>query len=613
MSLDTPGTTGIPLSQNVEDTQHGAWLSASKHEAEFGAAWLALQCEVIGSVLGAVLVMGPPETGPFLPCAFSPEDSEPTPLLAEVADLAMQGREPVTMQREGRAAIGYPLIVDNHLFGVVALEMSYVTDIAVHGVMRQLQWGAQGVASFVRQQQMQTGQATSERLMQTLDFVATAASESKFSEAAHALVTELAIRFSCDRVSMGFRKSQTTKVVAVSHSAQIGKRMNLIQAIESAMDEAIDQKSTLLLPVVGEQVLVLRDHAALARQHGSDSVLTIPFSCSKLAIGAFTFERSGTRAFSAQEIELSQAVVALSSRILEDKRLNDRGVALRSRDATAAVLRKLVGPNHFGLKAASLACMVATIALSFASGTYRVSANAVLEGSIRRVLVAPYDGYVETSQLRAGDVVKAGSVLAVLDQRDLQLEYLRWASQAEQFGKQSQEALAKSDRVQVNVTSTQIQQARAQMALLAEKLARAKITSPFDGMVVSGDLTQSLGGAVKRGQTLFEIAPLNAYRVILEVGEDDIDAIAVGQAGQLVLTALPDETLALTIKHLSPVTVAREGRSFYRVEAALDQGAERLRPGMEGLGKIEIGQRKYLWQWTHKMLNWIRLSLWSWM
>jgi RND family efflux transporter MFP subunit len=229
------------------------------------------------------------------------------------------------------------------------------------------------------------------------------------------------------------------------------------------------------------------------------------------------------------------------------------------------------------------------------------------------VLVAPYDGYVETSQLRAGDVVKAGSVLAVLDQRDLQLEYLRWASQADQFGKQSQEALAKSDRVQVSVTSTQIQQARAQMALLAEKLARAKITSPFDGMVVSGDLTQSLGGAVKRGQTLFEVAPLNAYRVILEVGEDDIDAIAVGQAGQLVLTALPDETLALTIKHVSPVTVAREGRSFYRVEAALDQGTERLRPGMEGLGKIEIGQRKYLWQWTHKMLNWIRLSVWSWM
>ena len=613
MSQNMPDEAGTPWLSRNQGSQYWTDLKDSHDSLEFGAAWLALQCEFIESIVGGVLVMGPPETGPFSPCAFWPESSDPTPLLAEVADLGMQGRSPAVIQRQGHTAIGYPLVVDGILYGVAALEVSSASDDVEQNLLRTLQWGEQGVSSFVRQQQSLIGQATTERLMQTLDLVATAVVEANFSEAAHALVTELAIRFGCDRVSVGLRRKQFTKIVALSHSAQVGKRMNLVQAIESAMDEAIDQKSTLQLPVVGEQILVVRDHAALSRQHGSDSVLTVPFGSLTTTIGAFTFERSGAKVFLNQDIEAIQAVVALSSRILEDKRLNGRGLALRSKDALVAALKKFLGASNFGLKMASIACMAAAIILSFASGTYRVSANSVLEGSVRRVLVAPYDGYVESSQLRAGDVVKAGTVLAVLDQRDLQLEYLRWASQADQFGKQSQEALAKSDRVQVSVTSTQIQQARAQMSLLAEKLARAKISAPFDGVVVSGDLTQSLGGAVKRGQTLFEIAPLNAYRVILEVGEDDIDAIAVGQSGKLVLKALPDETFGLTVKHLSPVTIAREGRSFYRVEAALDSGTERLRPGMEGLGKIEIGERKYFWQWTHKLLNWVRISLWSWM
>jgi len=32
---------------------------------------------------------------------------------------------------------------------------------------------------------------------------------------------------------------------------------------------------------------------------------------------------------------------------------------------------------------------------------------------------------------------------------------------------------------------------------------------------------------------------------------------------------------------------------------------------MSGLGKIQIGERSYLWLATHKMFDWLRLKLWS--
>ena len=436
--------------------------------------------------------------------------------------------------------------------------------------------------------------------------------EQKFSAAANALVTDLAIRLDCDRVSVGYRRDEHTQVDAVSHSAQIGKRMNLVRAIGSAMDEAIDQRSLVRVPQIGEQALVVRDHAALARQHGSDCMLTVPFVTSEGVGGAFTFERSGAREFTLAELELCQAVVALCSRILEEKRLNDRLLMGRIKDMGRDQLAHFIGPRHFGRKLAAVLAMLLVLFFSVASGRYTVAANAALEGAVRRVLVVPFDGYVETVSHRAGDVVKAGSVLATLDSRDLQLEYLRWQSQADQYTKQYQEALAKSDRVQVNVTLTQVEQAKAQMALIGEQLARASITAPFDGIVVSGDLSQALGSAVKRGQTLFEIAPLNEYRVILEVDESDIAGVRKGQGGALMLTSLPGETVPLVIGHLTPVTSSRDGHSFFRVEATVGRVSERLRPGMEGIGQIDIGERKFLWQWTHRLLDWLRLTCWSW-
>jgi hypothetical protein len=33
---------------------------------------------------------------------------------------------------------------------------------------------------------------------------------------------------------------------------------------------------------------------------------------------------------------------------------------------------------------------------------------------------------------------------------------------------------------------------------------------------------------------------------------------------------------------------------------------------MKGVGKIEIGERRLLWIWTHRMLDWFRLAAWSW-
>src|SRR5205823_2640136 len=139
----------------------------------------------------------------------------------------------------------------------------------------------------------------------------------------------------------------------------------------------------------------------------------------------------------------------------------------------------------------------------------------------------------------------------------------------------------------------------AQLALVEDKLARAVLVAPFDGVVVAGDLSQLLGTPVEQGKVLFQVAPLSAYRVVLEVDERDIAQVHVGQAGELALSGIPDQRLRFAVKNITPVSTAQDGRNYFRVEAQLDDASARLRPGMEGVGKIAVRRRKLAWIWTH--------------
>jgi RND family efflux transporter MFP subunit len=246
-------------------------------------------------------------------------------------------------------------------------------------------------------------------------------------------------------------------------------------------------------------------------------------------------------------------------------------------------------------------------------GTHRIIADATLEGRVQRAVVAGLDGYISEASARAGDVVRAGQVLGRLDERDLQLERRKWSARERQLRREYREALAEHDRAERSILQARLDEARAQVALLDEQLARTQLLAPFDGVVVRGDLSQSLGSPVERGEVLYEIAPLEGYRIILEVDERDVADVEVGHTGQLALSALPNEPLALRVENITPVATAEDGHNFFRVEASLEQPLAILRPGMAGVARIEAGRRRLAWIWTHDLVDWLRLLAWSWL
>jgi multidrug resistance efflux pump len=173
--------------------------------------------------------------------------------------------------------------------------------------------------------------------------------------------------------------------------------------------------------------------------------------------------------------------------------------------------------------------------------------------------------------------------------------------------------MADRNAAQVQIVSAQLDQAKAQVMRVEDQLSRTTLVAPFDGIVVSGDLSQQLGAPVERGAVLFEVAPLESFRLVLKVDERDVSYLKVGQRGNLLLSAFPNDAIGFEVQKITPVSTPREGRNFFRVEAQLDRTDPRMRPGMEGVGKVEIDQRRYIWIWTRSVMDSLRLMLWQWL
>ena len=592
-------------------------------EKEFCTAWLALQCCTIpGVASGAVLLGSSEKEKPYTLAASWPEGKGDFKHLAEVAERALKEKRGLALKRQAngidaaRASydLAYPVHVAGRVFGVVALDIASKGEAALRDAMRQLQWGSAWMEVLCHRNLSSKDTKPLERLQTVATLLSQATASKSFHGGVVALATAMATRFECDRVSIGFLKRGSIRIEAMSHAGQFSQDTNLVRAIDAAMNEAMDQDSSIVFPDAPHRKAVAsRAHSKLSRDSGNGAICSVPLPGRDRTVGVITLERAGSAPFDDETVAICESLAGLVGPILETHRRDDRWLIRKMWDSAVKTVGMIIGPSHIAAKLITVALIGLVFYLSRATGTYRITADTVLEPAAQLSVATAFDGYIRTAPIRAGDIVHQGDELATLDDREYQLERSRWQSQADQSQRQYHEALGNGSASQVQIFAAQVAQARAQVALLDEQIARTRIKSPFDGVIVTGDLSQSLGVPVQRGQVLFQIAPLDSYRVILQVDERDIADVTIDQQGQLVLSGSPNDPLLFRVRRITPVSTTNEGRNFFRVEAELDGAPLRLKPGMEGVGKIEVDTRLLVWIWTHQATDWVKLKIWNWL
>jgi len=288
---------------------------------------------MLSGSIHAQLLTGPFDEGPYDQALFWPDQQHDHSLLERVSQAALRSKQAVIKTRNNTTeetgepldALACPLFLEGKLFGVFAVEMTNRSQSMQQAAVQQVQSGVKWLEAMILVQ----GTTSREQLVNLVDLVAIGLENEQFQVASMEVANQLAERFACQRVSLGFKRYHRIHVEALSHSTKIDHQSNLLRALRDAMNEAVDQEMTLVYPLpTGNQALVTRCHAQLAKEQHEAAICTVPLMKNGQVIGALLLERSADKPFTAETIQQCEQIGLLIGPVLETRRREERPLPL---------------------------------------------------------------------------------------------------------------------------------------------------------------------------------------------------------------------------------------------------------------------------------------------
>ena len=136
-------------------------------------------------------------------------------------------------------------------------------------------------------------------------------------------------------------------------------------------------------------------------------------------------------------------------------------------------------------------------------------------------------------------------------------------------------AQARQNYAGVDVARTNVANAQAQLALARKNLQYAIIPAPIDGYV--SERIADLGEYVSPQQKVVTLVRTNPLRIRIDIPEQAIPEVRVGQSVSITTSAWPDKNFAGRVARIAP-NVSATSRTL-TVEAEIDNSGNALKPG----------------------------------
>lgn len=580
--------------------------------------WLKLECQMITSCSAALLIRQT-EKGDQTIMASWPENLSVNKAMTQAAAEVIEKKRIHLEKAQSETDdlyLGQPIFVDDVFWGTIVLQIRKSSSKDMQAVVKILKWGMTWLQFLLYQNDIETTATTLTQHQdpgQLIGFLTATLKEKTLDETAITVVNFIASQFQFDRVSLGLARANKIHLTAVSFSATFDVRTQPMQNIVDAMQESLTQGLDIHLtndafvePAPG---LITRCHQHLLEEHRLAHTASYLLRRNSRLLGVLTIEQAKGNVIDNKTQSYIEKSLHLVAAILDLKLQAQLGLKQQFRSRFVDFLQRCFGPQHPVEKLIVAGALVFLIAL-FIPVTWHVAGDAVLQSTNKHLVVSPHEGFIGAVHVKPGDSIAQSQLLVSLKDEELKLERRRLSSQLQQYQLEYDNALASGDRAQAAILNAQVEQGRAELQLVEQKLERTRLKSPIEGVIISDDISQSLGAPVSQGEVLFEIADRESFFVQLFVNEKNIADVKPGQQGKLNLSSLPGEKFQFTIERITPLSELRDGKNYFRLDAKLISTTELLRPGMTGTGKITIEKRALGWIWFHDIWHWLRLTFW---
>ncbi len=602
---------------------------------EFIVALLSVQCDLSGAAGGAILRFRG-ERAEVVAVWPTLEAGQPAPVWLAIAgqsagEVAKQSRTLIRPIHEDDSLYGQeakrnlaliPLAGGQGLRGFAAFAIESPTRGALERAVDRLEVTSSLLSLYEMRLTLQRRQGDISRLRAAMEILAAVNDATRFKGAAMAFCNEVSARWGADRVAVGLLKGRYVKLQAMSDTEKFDRKTESVQKLEAAMEECLDQDVEVLYPSSPESTYVCRATKEVSDRYGPFAMISLPLRREREVVGVVTLERRADHPLTLEEVEAIRLTCDLSAARMVDLSKTDRWFGARAASATRSALAKVLSPKHTWVKLIAILLIAAVVFLAVAKGTYVSEGSFVVQSPTHRVISAKTSGDLREVFHERGDRVRAGETLARLDTGMLEQELADALANRQDYLVAAEDARSKGGEHvgEAQVLMAKVKAAEARIAILRRQIADANITSPIDGTVVEGELERLEDKLIEKGQQLYQVADLSTLRAEIAIPEDQIAEVeqAYSQArargedltGELSAKQFPHLRVGFKVREISPVATQVENQNVYQVRVELDRRPEWMMLGMEGVAQVHIGRRSYVYIWTRKLVNWVRMKLW---
>ncbi len=279
----------------------------------------------------------------------------------------------------------------------------------------------------------------------------------------------------------------------------------------------------------------------------------------------------------------------------------------------------LFGKRAAKVKLFALATAILLGALALIPTTARPAFEARIEARNRFVISAPFDGFLSEAPFQLGDSVAAGRTVLALDDADFRLQLARITAETQRLDGEIQTARSQRDTAKVRALDAQLRQAQVQVDLLTHQLEQTQLVALRAGVIVGGDAWRRVGGRVRLGEPLLEVADPESYAVAAYIDESWVADLPPSTTGKLLLAAFPSQPIPITLTQVTADASNRGGVNVFLAWADLgaDLGAEAnpelpLLEGMRGIVRLDGARMSVLRAYTRGLRQWLAKTLWAW-
>jgi len=254
----------------------------------------------------------------------------------------------------------------------------------------------------------------------------------------------------------------------------------------------------------------------------------------------------------------------------------------------------------------------------------KVTTDLVLEPGKDARIRALVDGRIQKVFVREGDQVKAGQLLAVLENPDVNAgvqslrqelamasSNLRGNQDRSDFG---QAAQAVSDRKRLQL----------EMSIGQKRAQELEIRAPIDGTVVTPNVDQRIGEYLQAGDEFARVADRSTMKARILVQDRDVQDVQPGAPTKVKVLPYPFRTYSGHVDRILPAaaldhpvaqteTLQRLGQdltNYLAVEMEIPNPDGSLQEGMTGKAKISGDRHSLAVQAGQGMWRWMRSQFW---